>query len=212
MRVSVIHPSTRIGDAQELAAAARAHAPEGMAIRALGAPFGAQLISTPSTLRLAHEAIGTMADTLIHDDGVIVGSAFDPGIERLRAVLPGKVVGAGEAAMRTAARRGPFSIVTTAPKLGEALRALAKAYGLAPHLASVRAFETETPFTAGPGDAARFFASVHTAFKDDGARSVIVDWRAFRADMADGLGAEIALIDPLASAVAAMEAALGEVL
>src|SRR3981081_1747343 len=82
-----------------IAGASGAGAPAGGATAAFGAP----LIVDKDQLRIAAEAVASMAPSLAEGaDGVIVSAFGDPGVEGLRQMLSVPVAGLAECAMREA--------------------------------------------------------------------------------------------------------------
>nr|WP_255720399.1 aspartate/glutamate racemase family protein [Acuticoccus kalidii] len=140
----MINPTTNQRQTGSMVAHAHECAPPGVMVRGVNAPFGAQYISTPPILRLAHEAVNAMADDLEATDAVVIGSIADPGRDALTARFSSGVVGLGEAAMDEAASTGRFSIITACPHLIQDITSLAHAYGHAEALVSVRAIVGDT--------------------------------------------------------------------
>lgn len=132
MRLVLINPNTNAATTEAMAAIAREVAPAAVRVEPLTAPYGVPLITEPTSLAAAGEAVLSLADGIMADPpaGVIVSAFGDPGLEGLRERLPCPVTGIAEASMLEASAGGrPFAVVTTTPDLVGSITARAKAYG-----------------------------------------------------------------------------------
>ena len=150
-RLALLNPNTNAATTAAMTAIAEAVAPEGVVVEGLTAVFGTPLITEPTALAVAADAVWEMRDSLAAYDAVIVAAFGDPGRARLAEALSAPVIGIAEAAMAAAAQasHGRFAVVTTTPDLAGSIRALAASYGHRDALVGVL-----TP----PGDAASLMA------------------------------------------------------
>lgn len=138
MRILLINPNTNAATTANMLAIARAAAPEGVAIDGVTAPFGADLIDSEQRLAVARDAVRRILERgAAGYDGAIIAAFGDPGREFAPPDV--EVIGIAEAGMRAGAEDGRrFSIVTTTPGLGSAIKRLAQSYGVADQLVSLR--------------------------------------------------------------------------
>lgn len=131
MRLVLINPNTSVAITVTMVTIARAAA-LGVEVDGLTAEFGVPLITNPSGLAVASDAVDSLAGVISvrQPDGVIVAAFGDPGIWRLRERLSCPVTGIAEAGMAEAARgRRRFAVITTTPDLGPSIRRSAEVYG-----------------------------------------------------------------------------------
>jgi Asp/Glu/hydantoin racemase len=131
MRLVLINPNTAATTTEAMLSIARATAPD-VEIDGVTATFGAALITNPSELAVASDAVEALAAEIsrLQPDGVIVAAFGDPGLRPLRERLACPVTGIAEAGMAAAAhgdRR--FAVVTTTPDLASSIQRAAEAYG-----------------------------------------------------------------------------------
>lgn len=131
MRLVLINPNTAETTTDAMVTIARATASDGE-IDGLTATFGPPLITNPSDLSVASNAVEALAEVISRrqPDGVIVAAFGDPGLRWLRDRLTCPVTGIAEAGMAEAAygdRR--FAVVTTTPDLVSSIQSAAEAYG-----------------------------------------------------------------------------------
>jgi Asp/Glu/hydantoin racemase len=141
MRLLLINPNTNAATTAAMLAIAREAAPEGCAVEAMTAGFGASLITDEAALATAAEAVLSLEPDIERrsPQGVIVGAFGDPGLEALRDLVPCPVTGLAEAGMAAAARGGRrFAVVTTTLGLAEHIRRSVEAYGHAAACVGVR--------------------------------------------------------------------------
>jgi allantoin racemase len=125
-RLALINPNTSAETTAAMLEIAREAAAGKAEIAGFTAPFGEPLITTPDALANAAKAVMTLAPDLKgHFDGVIVAAFGDP------AVLSLKDAKADEDGR-------PFAVVTTTPKLVEAIAAAADGYGHRENFRGVR--------------------------------------------------------------------------
>ena len=131
MRIVLINPNTSAATTETMVRIAQAVAPDDE-IDGLTATFGAPLITNPSALAVAADAVVALADVISQrqPDGVIVAAFGDPGLSRLRDRLSCPATGIAEAGMAEAAQGARrFAVVTTTPDLAPSIERAAVAYG-----------------------------------------------------------------------------------
>jgi Asp/Glu/hydantoin racemase len=131
MRLVLINPNTAATTTEAMLSIARATAPD-VEIDGVTATFGPALITNPSELAVASDAVEALAAEIsgLQPDGVIVAAFGDPGLPPLRERLACPVTGIAEAGMAEAAhgdRR--FAVVTTTPDLASSIQRAAEVYG-----------------------------------------------------------------------------------
>ncbi|PQO22137.1 hydrogenase expression protein HupH [Rhodobacteraceae bacterium WD3A24] len=143
---------------------------------------------------------------------VVIDCMLDPGLDAAREAVQIPVIGCGEAAMRDAAARGDFSIVTVLQSQEPLFHTLAGRYGLAGRLASVRGIGVPVLALHDDPDAATAFTVRESlvATEHDGAKTVIfgcTGMLGFAPRVQEALGVSARVIDPLPHAVAFAAAA-----
>jgi allantoin racemase len=137
----IVNPNTSAEVSALLARHAAARAPAGWTVRTATASFGPRYITGEVGAAVAgHAALEAYAeDAAAHGEPqvVLLGCFGDPGLFALRALAPAPVLGLAEAAMRAAAARGRFAIVTGGAAWAPILLRLAATLGLAEALAGV---------------------------------------------------------------------------
>lgn len=197
----LINPNTSADVSGRLLAAARTRAPAGLGLRVATARFGARYIADEAAAAVAsHAALDALAaDVAEHGRpaAVLLACFGDPGLFALRAAAGVPVLGLAEAAMRAAAARGPFVVVTGGLAWVPMLLRLAAALDLPAPLLGVQAVAPSGgELAADPAAAARLLA--------DAARSACVRWPQARSVLLGGAG-----LAGWAEAVAAAAAAPG---
>lgn len=204
MKLALVNPNisaaitdTMVGIAAEAA---------GAYVRILGhtAGFGAPLITEPSELAVAGEAVAALAPALRDSDAVIVAAFGDPGLDALRDVLAIPVTGIAEAGMAEAARSGRrFAVVTTTPRLRDRIAETASRYG---HRRFAGTWTTPGDPAALTADAAALeaalAAAIAEAVADGGAEAVVIGGGPLAvAARALAASAPVPLIEPIPAAV-----------
>jgi Asp/Glu/hydantoin racemase len=132
LQLLLVNPNTNVATTERMVEIAREAAPPGVVIEGATAGFGAPLITEPGALAIAADAVEALvqsADTR-RFDGVIVAAFGDPGLDRIRAIVPFPVTGIAEAGMAEAAAGGRrFAVATTTPDLVASIEGLASRYG-----------------------------------------------------------------------------------
>jgi allantoin racemase len=131
LRLLLVNPNTNTATTGSMVAIAREAAPTGIWVDGATAPFGALLITNEAELATAADAVASLVtpERVQSYEGVIIAAFGDPGLVRLKRVLPVPVIGLAEAGMAEAVAHGPFAVVTTTPDLSAAIRRTAGAYG-----------------------------------------------------------------------------------
>ncbi|MDH3581037.1 MAG: aspartate/glutamate racemase family protein, partial [Hyphomicrobiales bacterium] len=140
-------------------------------------------------------------------NALIIDCMLDPALDAAREAVGVPVIGCGEAGMRAAAAKGPFSVVTVLQRQERAFHELATRYGLADRLKSVRGIgvsvlELEKDSEASIAAAVR---EAKAAIETDGARSIVfgcTGMLGYGPPVAEALGIpQDRVIDPLLCAV-----------
>lgn len=129
IRLALVNPNTNAATTLAMREIAREAAP-GVAMEGFTARFGVPLITDEAALAEAGRAVLDLAPDLAGHDGVIVAAFGDPALAELRARLSVPVTGIAEAGMAAAVTADrPFAVVTTTPRLVDAIARAAEAYG-----------------------------------------------------------------------------------
>lgn len=141
MKILVVNPNTSPAITDLLRQHVTKAAGPDFEVRAVTATLGASYIASESSYAIAaHGALDAWAQHVASDgepDGVLVGCFGDPGVPALREQSAAPVLGLAEAAMRLAAERGPFAIVTGGAAWGPMLLRLARELQLDRHLTGI---------------------------------------------------------------------------
>jgi len=159
-----------------------------------------EALSVPDTLKRAMDAEKAGADAIVID------CMGDPGLKAVREVVSIPVLGPAETSMHAAAMMGrTFTVVTVLDGLVPMLHNLAKLYGTAERMASVRVInlpvlEIEKNFEK----AQRMLAQASlAAIKDDGADVIILGCTGFLGcagkitELLESNGLDVPVIDPI---------------
>lgn len=137
----LINPNTTAAVTTLLLQAGARHTPPGAQLLGCTAPFGEPYISDEAGLAIAGHAVLAAYDAQIsagmHPNGVLLGCFGDPGLLALRERAGVPVTGLAEAAMRAAAARGRYAIVTGGAAWAPMLRRLAFSLDLLAPLAGI---------------------------------------------------------------------------
>jgi allantoin racemase len=140
-------------------------------------------------------------------DALIIDCMLDPALDAAREAVGVPVIGCGEAGMRAAAAKGPFSVVTVLQRQERAFRELATRCGIADQLKSVlgvgvSVLELEKDTEASISATVR---NAKAAIETDGARSIVfgcTGMLGYGPPVAEALGIpQDHVIDPLLCAV-----------
>jgi len=145
----LVNPNTNVATTERMVEIARDAARPDVVIKGATAGFGVPLITEPSALAVAADAVEALVRStdMRPFDGVIVAAFGDPGLDRIRALVPCPVTGIAEAGLAEAAAGGRrFAVATTTPSLVASIEGLARHYGHA-------AFFIGTYLTTGDLDA-----------------------------------------------------------
>jgi Asp/Glu/hydantoin racemase len=132
MRIVLVNPNTSAATTAVMVAIAAEEVAERARIEGMTAAIGSPLITEPSALAVATEAVVGLAPQLAGADAVIVAAFGDPGLGALRGLLACPVTGIAEAGMAEAGEGGRrFAVVTTTPDLRDLIAATAARHGQA---------------------------------------------------------------------------------
>ncbi len=206
--ILLINPNTSSRTTDAMLAAARAALPPGTTVRGATAVRGPAMILDEDALAAAAGEVARIGREAAAGCGAVIVSAFgDPGVDRLRALLPMPVIGIGEAALREAAagsRR--FGIATTTPGLVGRMEAAVRALGLGAAFTGVRVTAGE-PLAHAADPAAQDAAlarAVEECLSLDRAECVVVGGGPLSASAARlGLRFAARLVEPVPAAVRA---------
>jgi allantoin racemase len=147
-------------------------------------------------------------------DAVVIDCMLDPGLDAAREAVSIPVIGCGEASMSSAAKARAFSVITVLDRQARAFRELARRYGLADHLRSVRGIGVPVLAleSARESSIAATIAEAKAAVQEDGAAAIVfgcTGMLGFAQAVADALDGVAPVIDPLPhSTLAAHETVL----
>ena len=141
MRLLVVNPNTSASVSELLRAHVQTVVGPDVALQVATARFGASYIADEISFAIAaHAALDAYAAHCEEHgelDAVLLGCFGDPGVMALRELSGRPVVGLAEAAMREAAGRGRFAIVTGGAAWKPMLERLARTLGFSEALAGV---------------------------------------------------------------------------
>jgi allantoin racemase len=141
-RIALLNPNTNANTTQMmLGIAQQALLASHVVIEGRTAPRGQSLIANESALAEAAQVVQEYGPQVAAEgfEALIVAAFGDPGLVALREQLDIPVTGIAEAGIAEAAAGGRrYSIVTTTPDLRNSLQRLARRYGQAEALASIR--------------------------------------------------------------------------
>lgn len=215
MRLHLCNPNTTQSMTDACAVAARTVAQAGTEIIPTTGEHGPVSIESqydsaycvPTLLELVtrHEAAGV--------DAHIVACFRDPGLEACREIASGPVLGIAEAAMHAASILGRgFTILTTLPRSIPVQEGLARKYGFATHLRSVRSLGVPVLELEDPNSAAadKVIALTERARDEDGADCVLLGC-AGMVDLAERVTREtgVVAIDGVVAAIKLAEGLVG---
>lgn len=137
----IINPNTSAAVTERLRLHAAALLGDAVTLHTATAPFGARYIADETSFAVAGhavlEAYAAHCAGYAEPDAVLLGCFGDPGVWALRELSRRPVVGLAEAAMRLAAARGRFAIVTGGANWGPMLKRLALTLGFSQSLSEV---------------------------------------------------------------------------
>ena len=101
MQFLLVNPNTNVATTERMVEIAREAAPPDAVIKGATAAFGVPLITEPSALAMAADAVEALVRStdMRPFDGVIVAAFGDPGLDRIRALVPCRVTGIAEAGL-----------------------------------------------------------------------------------------------------------------
>lgn len=162
MKLLVVNPNTTASMTAKIATAARAVARSGTEIVATQPTSGPASIQGFHDIALSLSGLLAVAERHGDVDAVVVACFDDTGVDALRCIFDGPVIGIGEAAFHAASLVScRFSVVTTLARSVPGLQDNLDRYGLSRRCASIRA--TEVPVLQIETDPARAEALVAAA-------------------------------------------------
>jgi len=210
MKLLVVNPNTTASMTAKIGKAAEAVARPGTQI------IATQPRSGPASIQGFHDVANSLhgllevAERNLDVDAVVVACFDDTGVDALRCMFDGPVIGIGEAAFHAASMVScSFSVVTTLSRSLPGLRDNLERYGLSRRCASIRA--TDVPVlqleSDGAGAEALIAAEIGDAVERDGADAIVLGC-AGMADLNDRLSRRFGLpvIDGVSCAVTMAEA------
>lgn len=210
MRILLVNPNTTASMTERAAAAARAVVRPGTDV--VAATSGEGPASIQGYLDGAECLRGLLAEVRRHDDAdaVVVACFDDTGVDAVRCLAAGPVIGIGEAACHAAAVVATrFSVVTTLSRSVPVIEANIARYGFAARCGRVRA--TDIPVLkledGDPESLERIRGEIRRALDEDRAEAIVLGC-AGMTDLAARLGEEfgVPVIDGVVAAVKLMEA------
>ena len=210
MKLLVVNPNTTASMTEKIADVARAAARPDTEIVATNPDDGP--VSIQGYLDVATCVPGLLAEVAQHPDAdaVLVACFDDTGVDALRCVVDGPVIGIGEAAYHAASMvSAKFGVVTTLSRSVPGLEANLARYGLERKCAGVRATDIEVlDLEAGdPATTEKIRDEIRKAMTEDQAEAIVLGC-AGMADLMIKLSIEfrIPIIDGVACGVAMAEA------
>lgn len=180
----LINPNTSMATTGRLQQALQPLLPPDVALTLRTASFGARYIACEASHALAAAALlQTWAEHLAEVEaqaaprphGVLIGCFGDPGLFALRESSACAVTGLAEASFITAARHGPFAVVTGGRRWQPMLQRLAGALGFAQQLLHIETVTaTGAELMADPVLAQRVLTEACHAAARPGVRAIIV--------------------------------------
>jgi Asp/Glu/hydantoin racemase len=158
-RLLIVNPNTNATVTRWLAEEARRVAPVGVEVLALNADSELEALQTPADVLVAGRAVVRAIEAIAHAcdiAGAVIAAFGDPGLKEARALGATRVVGLGEASIRSAAQGGRrFSIVTLGAAMRESMVTKVEALGFEPQLARVQVLPFSIPDMIADRDMAR---------------------------------------------------------
>jgi allantoin racemase len=209
-RILVVNPNTTASMTEKVAEAARKAAAPGTEIIATNPAYGP--VSIEGYVDEVYAIPGMLEEMRVRGAGcagAVIACFDDTGLDAARCIMPGPVVGIGEAAFHCASLiAGRFAVVTTLSRSVPAIEHNLVRYGLASRCSSVRASEVPVLALEEPGsDAyADILAEIRLARDEDGCDAIVLGC-AGMTDLAARLSAEAGLpvIDGVGCAVKLIE-------
>lgn len=203
MKLLVLNPNSTPAMTRQIAVAARSAARPGTEILAINPAVG------PASIQGYYDIAACMTGLLAeaenhHDvDAVVIACFDDTGVDALRCMFDGPVIGIGEAAYHAASMISTrFSVVTTMSRSLAGLEANINRYGFGIRCGGLRATDIPVLELENGGAASLIEAEVGRAIENDRADCIVLGC-AGMADLRESLSRkfEIPVIDGIASAV-----------
>lgn len=214
MKLLVINPNTTASMTTTIERAARRVARPGTRVVATQPERGPASIQGYLDVARSLDGILDIATRHKDADATVVACFDDTGLEALRCVMDGPVIGIGEASFHAASMIAcRFSVVTTLARSVSGLRDNLARYGLIGRCAGIRAAEIPVLSLETDPEMARLRieAEIRTALRDDGAEAIVLGCSGmtdlteslsvqFGVPIIDGVGSAVAMADALVAA------------
>lgn len=177
MKLLIINPNTTVSMTRIIETAARQVARPGTHIKAVQPTQG------PASIQgywdIARSLAGLLDEASRHTDAdaTVVACFDDTGLDSLRCLMEGPVIGIGEASFHAASMIScRFSVVTTLGRSVSGLRENLAKYGLTTRCAGIRAAEVPVLALEANPDIAlqRIETEIEKAIREDGAEAIVL--------------------------------------
>jgi allantoin racemase len=210
MKLLVINPNTTASMTQTIDAAALRVARTGTRVVTVQPDNGPASIQGYLDIARSLDGILNIAEQHQDADATVVACFDDTGLDALRCIMDGPVIGIGEASFHAASLiAARFAVVTTLSRSIVGLTENLAKYGLATRCSGIRAADVPVLALESDPDAARarIEAEISGALKNDGAEAIVLGCSGM-ASFTDSLAAKfsVPVIDGISSAVAMSEA------
>lgn len=210
MKILVINPNTTATMTQTINAVAQRVARSGTQVVTVQPDHGPASIQGYLDIARSLDGLLKTAERHKDADATVVACFDDTGLDALRCIMDGPVIGIGEAAFHAASMiAGRFSVVTTLSRSIVGLSENIAKYGLATRCSGIRAAEVPVLALESDPDVARsrIESEITQALAHDGAEAIVLGCSGMTS-LADALSAKfgVPVIDGLSSGVAMAEA------
>ena len=210
MKLLVINPNTTTTMTHKIDAVARRFARPGTEVVTEQPRTGPASIQGYLDIARSLDGILGVAERHSDADATVIACFDDTGLDALRCMLTGPVIGIGEASFHAASMiSSRFSVITTLPRSVAGLYENLAKYGMSARCAGIRA--ADVPVLALERDPqlarTRIEAQVKAAVNQDGADAVVLGCSGMT-DLAESISTQfgIPVIDGIGCAVAMAEA------
>jgi allantoin racemase len=210
MKLLVINPNTTTSMTQAIDVVAKRIARPETRVVTVQPDNGPASIQGYLDIARSLQGILNIAEQHKDADATVVACFDDTGLDALRCIMDGPVIGIGEASFHAASLiAARFSVVTTLSRSIVGITENLAKYGLGTRCTGVRAAEVPVLALESDPDAARvrIEAEIFGALKNDGAEAIVLGCSGMTG-LTDSLSAQfgVPVIDGVSSAVAMAEA------
>ena len=210
MKLLVINPNTTTSMTQAIDGVAQRNARPETRVITVQPDNGPTSIQGYLDIARSLDGILNIAEQHNDADATVVACFDDTGLDALRCIMDGPVIGIGEASFHAASMIAcRFSVVTTLSRSIEGITENLEKYGLAARCSGVRAAEVPVLTLQSDPDAARSRIEIEilSALKNDGAEAIVLGCSGMTR-LTDSLSAQfgVPVIDGISSAVVMAEA------